>query len=1255
MNNSDVKHGLQRITFVESARFEHIDLDISRSTLLLGDSGVGKTSIMRAVLFFYTMDYSPYILGTGNDESKKEFAEWYFDQRGSSHIIYSYQTYNGKFLFVVSRHGKLKYTFIDVTDYEGDIENILIDKDSMPVATDQLDVYLSVLGLRHYSTLKIEEYRRVFIKSEYPKLGSKFVQTQLESVKYYLYKDMSDAKIYGKYLSKIFLNNKVSESSIKEIFASLVSIDSDSKGDYTSSIVISDIQTRLEKIQQFENDYNRFTSRLKSIKLANELITLYSNEKEKLKEMKEELALVLENQDKVTEYFMEKILYAKDELDEFSTEEKIKKKYFGSKIETLGANMLSSKNSIERIERLKKKYSNMNIEFLISEANKEDTYKKELRVSEQNLTLLTADKKNLKNLAKEQELKAKDDIAQKYLQLENEFQLLNNDCEQKIEDLMQKQSKEETSLAPLKKNIDELKAKLAQKSIEIVTISKDIELCTQKAITNEQIESLNHELRTQKENEHNKIDKQNSLTKQMQKIEDERKEISSNYSRDKDKIENEYNLKSQKIEDKIFHLKDKKANLLDYDKNTLFGKLNSDNDSHRDVILNIVKDEVLHDENINITKKDKSDTLYGYEISMPFKSYENIIEKISEEISEANTILSTIRGQYKRMLSALDKNTKAEQKKKADMLKKLVTEQAENNFKLSSIKNKISQYETKIPQEREKEIKAREYRISEMRKQLKAIEIEKSMREKEITSNEESLNAQIKSIFEKYSSHILQEKQKKSEYKSKQASNKGHKDKETSKRVKEVWDNYNKILEEEGVDGEKLQELQTNIEAAKKSLSEIDINRNVVWVYKDNDKKEIEKLPNIEEHILKNQETKKALEEKRDTEIDYLSKKITEISNAVAKAEDNKKRIKDYFKELTESCEILNLNKVFLSEKYFSSSDVEFINADIEQFIKGISNTKVLSYRIKDIESEIAKKTVEVTKGFKEENALNVPVLNDSISTTFEYIQVLKTYINRMDNKTHEHGKGESLKLTSETIAYLKNSLDNMRLKIEKIEDLKVKTNKTIVESIKNIAVLDFLKIELEEDKTNPIIEKIDEIIEYADRNSHIYIGGIIQDKDQVVHESINRKISKLQHEIETYRRSDISVNDLFTIYFRISENGTDLGKITSLNQVGSNGTGIMARSIIYISLLYNNSLKTRVSENQMFHCIIDEIGQISENYFEELMSFAESKGFSFLNGIPVMVEGMIALYPSVYTGYTENGHSVMLNTTKEFIDVDEI
>jgi len=50
------RDGLKKLYLIKSAGFEFCEMDLHSNTLLLGESGVGKTTIMRAVLFFYTME-----------------------------------------------------------------------------------------------------------------------------------------------------------------------------------------------------------------------------------------------------------------------------------------------------------------------------------------------------------------------------------------------------------------------------------------------------------------------------------------------------------------------------------------------------------------------------------------------------------------------------------------------------------------------------------------------------------------------------------------------------------------------------------------------------------------------------------------------------------------------------------------------------------------------------------------------------------------------------------------------------------------------------------------------------------------------------------------------------------------------------------------------------------------------------------------------------------------------------------------------
>ena len=108
------RDGLKKIYLIKSAGYEFSEVDLSDNTLLLGESGVGKTTRMRAALFFYTMDYSDAALNI-NPDTKKSFNQWYFREH-NSHIVYEYTKDESRFLFIVSRSVKLHYTFVDLTN-----------------------------------------------------------------------------------------------------------------------------------------------------------------------------------------------------------------------------------------------------------------------------------------------------------------------------------------------------------------------------------------------------------------------------------------------------------------------------------------------------------------------------------------------------------------------------------------------------------------------------------------------------------------------------------------------------------------------------------------------------------------------------------------------------------------------------------------------------------------------------------------------------------------------------------------------------------------------------------------------------------------------------------------------------------------------------------------------------------------------------------------------------------------------------------
>jgi len=64
-------------------------------------------------------------------------------------------------------------------------------------------------------------------------------------------------------------------------------------------------------------------------------------------------------------------------------------------------------------------------------------------------------------------------------------------------------------------------------------------------------------------------------------------------------------------------------------------------------------------------------------------------------------------------------------------------------------------------------------------------------------------------------------------------------------------------------------------------------------------------------------------------------------------------------------------------------------------------------------------------------------------------------------------------------------------------------------------------------------------------------------------------------------------------------------------------------------------------------HCILDEIGTISTDYFKELKDYVNASGFLFVNGMPIEDDILISMYPTVYVGQNCGGYSKMLLASK--------
>ena len=100
---------LNRIVFINSANIPYAEILVDGNVHFTGTQGVGKSTVLRALLFFYNADKHH----LGIQQGQRPFDEFYFRQ-SNSYMLYEVMRDNGAYTILVSRYqGRATWRFID--------------------------------------------------------------------------------------------------------------------------------------------------------------------------------------------------------------------------------------------------------------------------------------------------------------------------------------------------------------------------------------------------------------------------------------------------------------------------------------------------------------------------------------------------------------------------------------------------------------------------------------------------------------------------------------------------------------------------------------------------------------------------------------------------------------------------------------------------------------------------------------------------------------------------------------------------------------------------------------------------------------------------------------------------------------------------------------------------------------------------------------------------------------------------------------
>lgn len=1163
--------GLIKVALIKSAKFDYTEVNVDGNSLFIGANGAGKTTLLRAILYFYTGSSS----GLGISSSKKiSFSEYYFEYE-NSYIVYIYKKDDKYVLVTVYKDSGVKFRFT-LCNMLPNIKDIYIEHNK-PKERAKLFLTLKELGVTSSAINSGVKYKEI-------------LYSRNNSLRRYSLFEAREYDGFVKTLSNIFINSKVDSDIIKKVIVSSLNIQ--------SSIDLSTTKRYLSSFNGYFEDIDSYTKQIHTIKKIVQKIEEYEQTKSLLQD---DLSTLL-NSKQIVQKETKELVWSIEALD-------VKNKEIESKIEYIYSLYTKRKDKLNQ-----KKGS---LDGDIKKATEKKLYyeKEDILEKQKAYENLSLEEDKLVNIHTKKEFLTKEfstiEQEQTYIsqKIENRYSENKNRYTQKLYEV-----KEELS-----KKLYILKDK-EQKEIQDIDLFYTQKILEQKESQSEiksQIQEYKHIIETYKKEqflfkEQDKLSLYTQNQREIQtKVRDSKEKIerldsqlthlTTLYDRDVEYGESRYKQKKELLTNKI----EKLQKLLYPKENTLISHIYK-HSKQSEKYLYYLKESILNsDIDIKFLEEDKNKQnileLSFLDEKIPQNKEQKELESLTKEYEK-------VEKNYVKELEALEKKFETEQKRIYTQKKQLNSSIKENEIVLITLKTKIANLQVLEEKEKEYFILSNKKKIDELYVSIEQssqdLEIQK-IEETEHTSKKENHHKKIKSKYTK-EHNALQE-----EYNTyiKDINNILQELLATKKEdLKEQKRVYHQKLKQNNVDVEVLQNLEKEEYKQKLRIEEIRGYQNILILYKNDKSEYIDNLPSQknelralkEEIIILNnsyEQEKAQLEDKR-KDI-YLKKhKDTQVLQ-----QNNQllEKVEDFEKSATfNDC-------LSWGVEYIASNDSE----DIDIVLARVDN---LASRYRTYYSSIEKSLSKLHNIF--ENSLNIQRELDSLQTAYK----LKEF--------YENNKIENVKsLLSENLNQILSTIikeyDTLLNAQGKIESLIKKITKTFAEI--KIGVIDTLSLRYSA-TNNKIIETFAAIKIANEENSFSYsadsLFGSENDSKQII-----ELLKKLVDFIEYENVNKIEFEDSFILEFRVVENGNDSKYVQSLDMVGSNGTDVLVKSMIYVAMLH--IFKEKISKKEiMFQVVLDEVGILSQRYLKELIEFANNKGILFVNGAPD--EKLIGTYKRV-------------------------
>jgi len=1195
---------LSKIIFIESANIKYSEVNVDGNVHFIGTQGVGKSTLLRALLFFYNANQQKLGIPVG----KKSFLDFYFPYQ-NSYIVYEVNRETGMFCVLVFKsQGRVCFRFID-GNYN---RNHFIDSEgSIHETWDKIKV---AFGNGTYYTRKIDRYEdyRNILYGNSQGLGSEFKKYALLESKQY--------QNIPRAIQHVFLNYKVESEFIKDTIIK-------SLNEEEINIDLSNYSSHLKNFDTQLSDIKKWTEKTKSgeiivRKQAETVITTYSsikfNDSEKRQlagELVWQLNEIEKQQPKVADKF------GKEETKQNLLAEKFAdlERKFQSKKEKISAEIIGFDNKLKEAKTKSDEYVELKIESVIKRVSKKSDW--ELEKEE-----LTKQKELLESNFADIKQKFEAQITQRTNQLstfenlkQNEINTANKDLlhfkeeltkeYEKLFEEIKKQHLEELQLA---KNLVEEK-KTAINKLELAKAETK-----HKRFYETEIENLKTDISGLTE----KIRIANSETKQLN---DEIETIKKQWELEKEKIETTSNNQKEKVNEQIGKLNDKIKVInekIENSKDSLYGWLNIEYPNWEKTIGKVIDEEnILFKSGLSPEQISKTDlSFYGIKIDLNeiTKSVKTVADYEQEKIEFAKKIelfqkeISAIAEQLNVDLENLRKKQQPKINKCKETIRSNGYTIEQNAVKLEEAKVSAEEFAKKAADDKKVE-------LAKIQSNFERTSSEKLNADKVVKEVEDGIKKQIDSKRKEKDKKIDAEQKKISDSIAEINLSVKNRKEETKKKIDELKTQQKKELDSKGADTEKIAKLTSRIDELKTELDFIEKNNPITERYKYDKEQLFDKVEFFKnqkagfENQLGTEQTKHNLQkQKLIDEINLLKAEIEIIKQLLSNIQEDLTeyeafKITDCFKSIPElSNEPVTENK--------NEKRCKFLIAELnEKYYTGIK-------KYTDLQEAINK----FNGNFSTQNIFKFKTNLIEQADYFQFSEDLQEFVEEDKIALFEKRVNE---LFADIIKQVGKETTELLSKEGEIETVIRDINSDFVKRIFT-GVIKSIELRVVGSE-NKIVHLLTEIKKFNDENiNEIGVSNLFSTSEQT-REAKNKKaiglLTQLIKEISDYKHKDINLSDSFELEFKVVENDNDTNWVQSLSNVGSNGTDVLVKAMINIMLL--NVFKEGATKNRFkdfrLHCMVDEIGTLHIENVRGLLKFANDRNIYLINSSPQSLDAL--------------------------------